>query len=47
MFVLNTQNRSKFQKYVGMQDHGSVIVKPNGKTLTMSGIETAVVVKSA
>ena len=30
-----------------MQDHRSVVVKPNGKTLTMSGIETAVIVTSA
>ena len=30
-----------------MQDHGSAIVKPNRKTLTISGIETAVVVTSA
>ena len=30
-----------------MQDRRSVIVKPNGKTLPMSGIETGVIVTSA
>ena len=30
-----------------MQDRRSVIVKPNGKTLQMSGIETGVIVTSA
>ena len=32
VFILNPQNRLKLLKNVGVQDHGSVIVKLNGKT---------------